>query len=84
VANRLCNDDIWLVPLRSSASGGLLLKQRNLAGDRTVLVREALADDVPVGVRRAGWDEAQGALRISRTAPAAPPTGVRPDSSTAR
>lgn len=59
-------EEIWLIPLRGTGSGGLLLKQRNLAGDRCLLVREVLADDVPVGVRPARWDEAQGALRIRR------------------
>lgn len=60
--------EVWLVPLRGTASGGLLLKQRNAAGDRAMLVREALSDDLPVGIRRAWWDERQGALRISREA----------------
>ena len=62
------DDEIWLLPLRGTASGGLLLKQRNVAGDRTLLVRELLADDIPVGVRTAHWDERQGALRIARSA----------------
>jgi hydrogenase maturation protease len=62
------DDEIWIVPLRGTASGGLLLKQRNVAGDRTLLVREALEDDVPVGKRAARWDERQGALRIHRGA----------------
>jgi hydrogenase maturation protease len=65
-------DEIWVLPLRGSSSGGLLLKRRNIAGDRTVLVREVLADDVPVGTRRAVWDEPNGALRISRAVPAGP------------
>lgn len=60
------DEEIWLLPLRGTASGGLLLKQRNVAGDRTLLVREVLADNIPVGVRKARWDERQGALRISR------------------
>lgn len=61
-------DEVWLLPLRGTASGGLLLKQRNAAGDRCVLVREALADDLPVGPRPAWWDAEHGALRISRDA----------------
>lgn len=60
--------EIWLVPLQGAASGGLLLKQRNAAGDRAVLVREALSDLVPVGRRGARWDADQGALRIDREA----------------
>jgi hydrogenase maturation protease len=59
-------EEVWAMPLRGTASGGLLLKQRNAAGDRTLLVREVLADDIPVGVRTARWDERQGALRIAR------------------
>lgn len=54
----------WLVPLRGPRSGGLLLKQRTPAGDRSVLVREVLGDALPAGVRAAYWDDAQAALRI--------------------
>ncbi|KWX01217.1 peptidase M52 [Carbonactinospora thermoautotrophica] len=56
--------ELWLMPLRGPQGGGLLLKQRNAAGDRCVLVREVLEDRIPVGVRDAVWDETQGALRI--------------------
>ena len=56
--------ELWLLPVRGPASGGLLLKQRNPAGDRAVLVREVLQDAIPIGPRRAYWDEQQGALRI--------------------
>ncbi|CAN5496819.1 hydrogenase maturation protease [soil metagenome] len=56
--------DFWLIPLRGPRSGGLLLKQRNLAGDRTTLVREVLMDRIPTGIHQAFWDDAQGALRI--------------------
>lgn len=55
---------LWLLPLRGPRSGGLLLKQRNTAGDRAVLVREVLGDMIPTGTRRAYWDGTQGALRI--------------------
>jgi len=58
-------DQLWLLPLRGPRSGGLLLKQRNPAGDRSALVRDVLDDRIPVGVRPAYWDPAQGALRIS-------------------
>ncbi len=58
------DDDLWLIPLRGPRSGGLLLKQRTPAGDRAVLIREVLADRVPVGVREASWDDAHKALRI--------------------
>ncbi|MGA5535546.1 hydrogenase maturation protease [Mycolicibacterium nivoides] len=58
------DSDLWLIPLLGPRSGGLLLKQRNPAGDRTALVREVLDDHIPVGVRGAFWDDDQGALRI--------------------
>lgn len=58
------DDVLWLIPLRGPRSGGLLLKQRNPAGDRTALVREVLEDHIPTGVQRAFWDDAQAALRI--------------------
>jgi len=55
---------LWLVPLRGPRSGGLLLKQRTPAGDRSVLVREVLMDLAMTGVRGASWDDDQSALRI--------------------
>lgn len=58
------DNQLWLLPLRGPRSGGLLLKQRNTAGDRAVLVREVLGDIIPTGMRPAYWDGAQGALRI--------------------
>ena len=64
VAAVVRDSDLWLIPLRGPRSGGLLLKQRNPAGDRTTLVREVLADCIPDGVREAFWDDAQKALRI--------------------
>jgi len=56
--------ELWLLPLRGPQSGGLLLKQRNLAGDRSALIRDVLQDRIPVGTHRAVWDAEQGALRI--------------------
>lgn len=56
--------ELWLMPLRGPRSGGLLLKQRNPAGDRAVLVRELLDDVIPTGHRPARWDHDNGALRI--------------------
>ncbi|WP_245908918.1 hydrogenase maturation protease [Mycobacterium neglectum] len=57
-------DALWLMPLRGPRSGGLLLKQRNPAGDRATLVREVLEDHIPTGVQRAFWDDDEAALRI--------------------
>ena len=56
--------ELWLYPLRGPSSGGLLLKQRNPAGDRAVLIHEVLADGFPVGIRAACWDDEHKALRI--------------------
>jgi hydrogenase maturation protease len=58
------NDDFWLIPLRGPRSGGLLLKQRTPAGDRSVLIHEVLGDRIPTGVRHGVWDDARAALRI--------------------
>ncbi len=58
------DDQLWLLPLRGPRSGGLLLKQRNAAGDRALLIRELLDDEIPTGLRQAFWDESQCALRI--------------------
>lgn len=54
----------WLIPLRGPRSGGLLLKQRNPAGDRSVLVRETLGDRIPSGRHPAHWDDEQAALCV--------------------
>lgn len=57
-------DELWLIPLQGPRSGGLLLKQRNPAGDRSLLVREVLSDRPLTGRYAAFWDDAQAALRI--------------------
>ena len=64
VAAVVRDGDFWLIPLRGPRSGGLLLKQRNPAGDRATLVREILSDRIPTGIHQAFWDDAQGALRV--------------------
>ena len=56
--------ELWLLPTRGAAAGGLLLKQRNAAGERSVLIRESLGGEVSPGPRPARWDDAQGALRV--------------------
>jgi len=56
--------ELWLFPLLGTSSGGLLLKQRNAAGDRAALVREVLPDGFPGGPRAASWDDEHKALRI--------------------
>ncbi len=64
VAAVLRDGALWLIPLRGPSSGGLLLKQRTPAGDRSVLVSELLRDAPVIGVHRACWDDEQSALRI--------------------
>ena len=63
--------ELWTMPIRSAASGGLMMKQRNLDGDRSVLVWEALGDDQPRGVYPAFWDQENGAMRIDLKNPVA-------------
>ena len=57
--------ELWLLPLRGASAGGLLLKQRNLKGDRSVLIWEHLPDKTAAGNYPAFWDETRGALRIA-------------------
>ena len=57
--------ELWLMPLHSTAGGGLLLKQRNLAGDRSALVLESLPENFVHGPMPAFWDDAAGVLRMS-------------------
>lgn len=57
-------DELWLYPLRGPSSGGLLLKQRNPAGDRAVLIHEVLGGGFPAGIHAACWDDEHKALRI--------------------
>lgn len=71
----VCRDgELWLFPLRGPSSGGLLLKQRNPAGDRAVLVHEMVGDGFRTGVHAAFWDDEHKALRIPlrRMEPSAP------------
>ncbi len=64
VAAVLRAGELWLYPLRGPSSGGLLLKQRNPAGDRAVLIHEVLGGGFPAGARAALWDDEHKALRI--------------------
>ncbi len=57
-------NELLLVPLVGPGSGGLLLKQRNRAGDRSALVSEHLPPDGPRGLRPATWDPDAGCLRV--------------------
>jgi hypothetical protein len=57
--------ELWLMPLRAQNSGGLLMKQRNARGDRSVLVHESLPTPCPTGVFTAFWDSENHAVRIA-------------------
>lgn len=57
--------ELWLLPIRGPAAGGLLLKQRNARGDRSVLIWEVLPPNTAPGTRSAFWDERNGALRVA-------------------
>lgn len=62
---RVVERELWLVPVRGEGGGGLLLKRRNRAGDRAVVIWEALPADVSCGELPAYWDEPRGTLRIA-------------------
>lgn len=63
--------ELLLLPVNSQANGGHLLKTRNSAGDRSLLVRELLDAAEPVGTFPAVWDHVRGAVvvRIGRLPP---------------
>lgn len=58
-----------LTPLHSEAVGGWLVKQRNAAGDRSLLAIEILRNETwQSGVRSAEWDAESGSLRVPLSA----------------
>jgi hypothetical protein len=58
--------ELWVLPVNNRASGGLLLKQRNARGDRSVLVWHVMPGEESFdGTRPARWDPANAALRIA-------------------
>ncbi|MFO0923498.1 MAG: hypothetical protein U0905_13535 [Pirellulales bacterium] len=61
----LHKDGEWvLMPTRGPAGGGMVLKQRNLRGDRSLLLVE-MVQWIPLnGFYLARWDEASGGLRF--------------------
>ena len=62
-------DQICLLPTRGPAAGGLMLKQRNPQGDRSVLVSESLHFQRIDGDFEAIWDEKIGGLRLDLSQP---------------
>jgi hypothetical protein len=57
--------ELWLLPTRGDGAGGLLLKQRNSAGDRAVLMQSVVPNGTPAGMWPASWDEEKAALRVN-------------------
>ncbi len=70
------NRSLYLLPTRGPAAGGLILKQRNLRGDRAVLILEVLqfgeSGRIPSGFCEGAWDDAIGGLRLSLAQEAVP------------
>ncbi|MBK6885322.1 MAG: hydrogenase maturation protease [Tetrasphaera sp.] len=62
-------DVLVMIPLASQANGGALLKQRTPSGDRALLVREVLDDDLPVGRHTVTWDERRAVLLVDLAPP---------------
>jgi hydrogenase maturation protease len=56
--------ELVLMPLISASHGGLVLKQRNAAGDRSLLISEVLGFEPVRGTFEVAWDDARGALRV--------------------
>ena len=63
-------DEVWMLPTRGAAAGGLLLKQRNPSGDRSVLAAPYLPTGTAPGRWIGFWDERSGALRVAFRLPA--------------
>lgn len=69
VVARLVDDDgagrtLELVPLASVGHGGLLLKRRNAAGDRSALIHQELDFHPVAGRFDVEWDDDRGALLV--------------------
>ncbi|MCI9888440.1 hydrogenase maturation protease [Micrococcales bacterium 31B] len=76
---------LLLVPLHNSASGGTMLKIRNSAGDRSILVLGQLPEPFAPGVKTVAWEPTLHALLVQHVAryeaPATPaPTSPAPSS----
>ena len=58
---------LYLLPTRGSAAGGLMLKHRNTHGDRSLLVSEVFQFQIPAGSFNACWSEQYGGLHVQFT-----------------
>jgi len=64
---RIDHGDLVLLPLVSASYGGLVLKQRNPRGDRSLLVSEVFGFSPAAGIFAVAWEEEHGALRVLLT-----------------
>ncbi len=60
--------ELYLLPTRGAAAGGLVLKQRNASGDRCLLLSEVFQFQVPSGFFDAVWDDRVGGVKIHGSA----------------
>ena len=59
------DDSLVVLPTRGAAAGGLMLKQRNMRGDRSLLISEVFDFEIPSGQFTATWDDSIGGLRVN-------------------
>ncbi len=72
------DDMLALLPATVYAPNALIMKQRTLAGERSVLIREVWGDDHPVGTFVARWQAARRRLVIEHGAPSGAGTAPSP------
>lgn len=65
LAAQVRDRELWLTPLRGHGGGGLILKRRNRAGDRSVLIWEVLPQGTRPGARQGFWDHERAVLRVA-------------------
>lgn len=65
LAAQVKGPELWLTPLRGHGGGGLILKQRNRGGDRSVLIWEVLPEGTRPGSRQGFWDSERAVLRVA-------------------
>ena len=64
VAMMRSEGELALLPVIGPEAGGLMVKQRNAAGDRAVLIHEHLPKGWMPGRFPASWDDDDGAMRV--------------------
>jgi hypothetical protein len=64
---RRVGDDLMLYPVAGVGHGGMVLTQRNAAGDRSLLVHEVLGFNHPHGWFALEWDRTRHRARVRLT-----------------